>query len=83
MKDLKKYLPISISVLTFVMVSMMWLDFSPTKEKGKCCSMQSCCSVQAKMSQGMRKMRARTFKEGAGPMKWMKEGKRASKKEAE
>lgn len=77
MKDLKKYLPISISVLTFVMVSMLWLDFSPTKEKGRCCSMQ------AKMSQGMRKMRARTFKEGAGPMKCMKEGKRASKKEAE
>ena len=77
-----KHLPLTLSVLTFVLVGMLWLDATP---KGGC---QACTSVRARMSQGPERAKAWGSKGDTGRMrreegKKGKRGKRGPKKEAE
>ena len=46
MKDLMKHLPLTLSVLTFVLVGLMWFDVAP---KGDC----KCSDMRGRMTQGM------------------------------
>jgi len=75
MKDLMKHLPLTLSVLTFLMVGMLWMD----APKRGC---QSCTGIRARMSQGMEKMKARGSRGDTGRMKRVEEGKRGPKKES-
>jgi len=79
MKDLMKHLPLSLSVLTFVLVGMLWLDVTP---QGGC---QDCTSMRGRMAQGMmQKKQAWGSKGDTGRMRREegREGKRGPKKEA-
>ena len=75
MKDLMKHLPLTLSVLTFLMVGMMWIDATPL---GGC---QDCTSMRGRMPQGIERMKARGSKGDTGRMK-REEGKRGPRKEA-
>ena len=70
-----KHLPLTLSVLTFLMVGMLWMDATP---KGGC---QACTSMRGRMSQAPERVKAWEGKADRGRGR-REEGKRGPKKEA-
>ena len=52
MKDLMKHLPLTLSVLTFLMIGSFWLGQSPKK------GCQTCTSMRARISQAPERLKA-------------------------